>query len=83
LRIRIPEYAGMMNVTQVIDRFGGYGEAQILFGVSRPTLALWENEGIPPKRWTQIAELARRLNKPGLTIDVLAKVVPSKPRVIA
>lgn len=70
---------GVISVTQVIDAFGGYGKAQVLLGVSRPTLTLWEKQGIPPKRWRQIAELATRLEKPGLTIGALTKVRPSKP----
>lgn len=70
---------GMMDVTQVIEAFGGYGQAQLLFGVSRPALAEWEAKGIPAKRWAQIAELAKRLEKPGLTIEVLSTVRPSKP----
>lgn len=73
----------MMDVTQVIETFGGYSEAQVLLGVSRPTLALWEVAGIPPKRWPQIVEVARLLERPDITIDVLAKVRPSKTPKVA
>lgn len=74
----------MDNVTQVIERFGGYGKAQVLFGVSRSLLAEWEVKGIPPKRWPQIVELSRQLAGPEITIDTLACVRPSKePKVAA
>lgn len=72
-----------MDVTQVIDAFGGYQQSQTLFGVSRGLLARWEEEGIPPKRWPQIVELARRLDVPGIDVETLAGVRPSKPKAAA
>lgn len=74
----------MDNVTQVIERFGGYGKAQVLFGVSRSLLAEWEVKGIPPKRWPQIVELSKQVEGPAITIEALSRVRPSKePRVAA
>jgi hypothetical protein len=71
---------GMMDVTQVIEAFGGYSQAQLLFGVSRSLLAEWEVKGIPPKRWLQLVELARRLDKPGITVEALSTARPSKTK---
>lgn len=67
-----------MNVSQVIEAFGGYEEAGLLFGVSRSLLAEWEQKGIPGKRWRQIAALAEIKSIPQITLDVLAHAEPSK-----
>lgn len=78
------EYSGMdagqsiETVTEVIRAFGGYNAACTLFGVSRSLLSRWETEGLPGKRLKQIAALAEMKNIPGLTIERLAQVVPSK-----
>lgn len=68
-----------MDVTQVIEAFGGYQSAQTLFGVSRSLLVRWEQLGIPPKRWLQIAALSRVHADRRFTVAQLALVVPSKP----
>jgi len=66
------------TVTDVIQAFGGYSEAVILFGVSRSLLSRWEIEGLPGKRLRQIAALAEAKKLPGITIEALARTVPSK-----
>lgn len=68
----------MMNVTQVIEAFGGYEKARRLFGVSRSLLAEWEVSGIPSKRWTQLVELATDLKVGGISLQSLAEAAPSK-----
>lgn len=69
-----------MDVGQIIEAFGGHEAAKTLFGVSRATLYLWEEEGVPPKRWKQVAELAERLNVTGITFDVVMSAKPSRER---
>jgi hypothetical protein len=68
-----------MDVRDIIDAFGGYHDAGRRLGVARSTLALWEVEGIPPKRWQQIVAELRR-SPVEITLDVLAGTLPSKPR---
>lgn len=69
-----------MDVTEVINSFGGYKEAQRLLGVSLPLLFRWEEVGIPPKRWSQIVGLARQKGISGLDFEALSKVFPSRIR---
>lgn len=68
----------IQTVTDVIQAFGGYAEAGLLFGVSRSLLSRWEIEGLPGKRLRQIAALAEAKKLPGITIEALARVAPSK-----
>lgn len=68
-----------MNVTQIIDAFGGYEDAALLFGVSRSLLTQWEQDGIPSKRWRQIVALAEMKNIKNITIESLADSAASKP----
>ena len=70
----------VMDVTQIINAFGGQDAAMTLFGVSKPTLYLWQEEGLPPKRWKQIAELAERLNVAGVTMETVMEAQPSRTR---
>lgn len=67
-----------MNVSQVIEKFGGYHEAAQLFGVSRSLLTKWEYDGIPAKRWMQIAKLAEIKKIDGVTIETLSSASPTK-----
>jgi hypothetical protein len=69
-----------MDVAQIIEAFGGQDEAIAILGVSKATLYLWEEEGIPPKRWKHLAEIAKRLSVPGVTMDVLMQARPSRVR---
>jgi hypothetical protein len=69
-----------MDVSQIIEAFGGPDTALTLLGVSKPTLYLWQEEGIPPKRWKQISELADRLKIPGVTLDIIMQAQPSRTR---
>jgi len=69
-----------MDVAQVIEAFGGQEAAAVLFGVSKPTLYLWEEVGFPPKRWKQLAGLAERLNVAGVTLDTIMQARPSRTR---
>jgi hypothetical protein len=66
---------GVMDVSQVIEAFGGYQKAQQALGVSRSLLARWEEEGIPAKRWTQIATVSRVLADRVFTVEELAAIV--------
>lgn len=67
-----------MNVTQLIESFGGYEKAGLVLGASRSLLFEWEVKGIPPKRWRQIAFLSKQHANQELTIEELAGVEPSK-----
>lgn len=75
--------AVMMNVTQVIEALGGYKRTCTLLGISRSLLVAWEREGIPARRWHQIAEVAALSDIPGITVETLCHVVPSKVGVAA
>jgi hypothetical protein len=68
----------MLNVTEVINAFGGYKEAQRRLGVSRALLAEWEVQGIPPKRWEHLAEVAGLIGRADLTVDVIRGAAPTK-----
>lgn len=69
-----------MDVAQIIEAFGGQDAAITLFGVSKPTLYLWEEMGFPPKRWRQLAGLAERLNVAGVTLETIMEAKPSRTR---
>lgn len=68
----------MMNVTEVIEALGGYGETCDVLGVSRSLLVLWEAEGIPARRWRQIAKVAALKGRSDITIETMCHVEPSK-----
>lgn len=70
-----------MDVSQVIAVLGGYRQTARLLGVKRSTLALWEVEGIPAKRWDQVAEISTRFAETPITLEMLSEVLPSKPAV--
>ena len=67
-----------MNVTQIITAFGGYQKAGMILGVSRSLLARWEEEGLPAKRWSQLAALSETHASRCFTVEELARVQPSK-----
>jgi hypothetical protein len=67
-----------MNVSEVIQAFGGYQQAGMVLGVSRTQFFDWEQKGIPPKRWKQIALLSQHHATKPLTIEELAQVTPTK-----
>lgn len=69
-----------MTVSQVIAKLGGPQEATELLGVSRQLLYRWEAEGIPGKRWKQIARIAKLNGVRGLTVEVLAAATPNRAR---
>ena len=68
----------MLNVTQIIDAFGGYKEAQILLGVSRAALAEWEIKGIPAKRWENLSKIASLIGREDITVDVVRAAAPPR-----
>lgn len=67
-----------MNVSQIIEKLGGHSEATELLGVSRALLYRWEAEGIPGKRWKQIARVAKMKGIDGLTYETLATAAPTR-----
>lgn len=70
----------MLNVSQIIEAFGGYDPTRRLLGVSRSLLAEWETSGIPAKRWEQVAEIAGLIGRPDITVDIVRSASPSKSR---
>ena len=67
-----------MNVSQIIEKLGGPAEATELLGVSRALLYRWEADGIPGKRWKQIARIAAMNGIKGLTVETLAAAEPNR-----
>lgn len=72
-----------MNVSEIIEAFGGYHEAGRLLGVSRSLLSRWEEEGIPPKRWPSIAALSEKYATKALSLEDLAAAAPTKAKAAA
>jgi hypothetical protein len=68
------------DVASLVELFGGIERAITLFGVSRTLLFLWEHEGVPAKRWKQVTELLQIGGYTDATIEMVAKIKPTRSR---
>lgn len=70
------------DVAALVELLGGTERAITLLGVSRTLLFLWEQEGVPAKRWQQVTELLRIGGHTGVTIETIAKIKPTRSRAL-
>jgi hypothetical protein len=68
------------DVAALVELLGGTERAITLLGVSRTLLFLWEQEGVPAKRWQQVTELLRIGGYTDVTIETIAKIKPTRAR---
>jgi hypothetical protein len=68
------------DVAALVELLGGIERAITLLGVSRTLLFLWEQEGVPAKRWQQVTELLRLDGHTGVTIETISKIKPTRVR---
>jgi hypothetical protein len=68
------------DVAALVSLLGGTQRAITLLGISRTLLFLWEQEGVPAKRWQQVTELLRLGGCTGVTIETVANIKPVSGR---
>lgn len=68
------------DVASLVELLGGTERAITLLGVSRTLLFLWEQEGVPAKRWQQVTELLRIGGYTDVTIETISKIKPTRAR---
>ena len=68
------------DVATLVELLGGTQRAITLLGISRTLLFLWEQEGVPAKRWQQVTELLRIGGYAGVTIETVSNIKPTPSR---
>jgi len=61
----------VMDTSAIIDRLGGTGKTAEICGLSRGTVSIWRQSGIPPRHWERIVGNAVHRSIPGVTYDAL------------
>ena len=69
-----------MSVDKLIKDPGGLTAVAKALGTDRPVVGNWRIRGIPPKRWPELVELAKKSKIQGVTFERLARTQPDGPR---
>jgi DNA-binding transcriptional regulator YdaS (Cro superfamily) len=69
-----------MTWDSVIDDLGGTGKVASALGLEPPTVSVWRERGIPPKRWLAIVQLAEELGREGITFESLSTTDKAEAR---
>lgn len=67
-----------MTTKDVIAAFGTAAQFARACGVSQVAVFNWKQNGIPPRRWRQIADLAQARGIDGITVETLSMIQPEE-----
>lgn len=66
-----------MKHADIIEELGGPTAVARALGSHHSRPVRWQQKGIPPRRWSAVVDLAKKLGRTDITFDLLAK--PEKP----
>jgi hypothetical protein len=68
-----------MDVDGIVEAFGGTGKLAAALRVNKSLVSSWKARGyVPASNWYAILALARRRGVKGITLQVLADLLPRK-----